>query len=59
MSSPRRCGAFISGLLIRQGGTILCGEVVSARRGAVVLKADGVESTVDLAQADSVTPVPT
>ncbi|MEU9879080.1 hypothetical protein [Streptomyces phaeochromogenes] len=47
------------GLLIREGGTTLCGEVVSARRGSVVLKADGVETTVDLAQADSVTPVPT
>jgi len=47
------------GLSIRQGGTTRCGEVVSARRGTVGLKADGVETTVDLAQADSVTPVPT
>ncbi|MGW0826154.1 hypothetical protein [Streptomyces sp. NPDC002845] len=47
------------GLLIRQGGTTLCGEVVSTRRGTVVLKVDGVETTVDLTHADSVTPVTT
>ncbi|OKJ74664.1 hypothetical protein AMK31_31365 [Streptomyces sp. TSRI0107] len=45
------------GLMVRQGATSLCGEVVSARRGTVVLKVDGVATTVDLAQADSVTPV--
>ncbi|MEU6090724.1 hypothetical protein ABZ865_28735 [Streptomyces sp. NPDC047085] len=45
------------GLLIRQGGTSVCGEVVSARRGTVELKVDGVATTVDLSKADSVTPV--
>jgi hypothetical protein len=45
------------GLLIRQGATSLCGEVVSARRGTVELKVDGVATTVDLSRADSVTPV--
>ncbi|MGA6227851.1 hypothetical protein ACPESV_46860 [Streptomyces umbrinus] len=41
------------------GGRPFAVEVVSARRGIVVLKADGVETTVDLARAESVTPVPT
>ncbi|MBQ0826717.1 hypothetical protein [Streptomyces tagetis] len=45
------------GLLVRQGGTTLCGEVVSTARGSVVLKVDGVRTTVPLARADSVTPV--
>ncbi|MER6630384.1 hypothetical protein ABT301_19495 [Streptomyces sp. NPDC000987] len=45
------------GLMIRHGATTLCGEVVSARRGTVVLKVDGVAMTVRLAGADSVTPV--
>ncbi|MGW3209220.1 hypothetical protein [Streptomyces sp. NPDC001135] len=46
------------GLLVRQGATSLCGEVVSARRGTVVLKVGGVAMTVDLSRADSLTPVP-
>ncbi|MGA5507295.1 hypothetical protein [Streptomyces umbrinus] len=41
------------------GGRPFAVEVVSVRRGIVVLKADGVEMTVDLARAESVTPVPT
>ncbi|MGY1577249.1 hypothetical protein [Streptomyces sp. MN13] len=45
------------GLVVRQGATSLCGEVVSARRGTVVLKVDGVATPVDLSRADSVTPV--
>ncbi|MBB4717116.1 hypothetical protein BJ965_006998 [Streptomyces luteogriseus] len=45
------------GLMVRQGATSVCGEVVSARRGTVVLKVDGVTTTVNLSQADSVTPV--
>lgn len=44
-------------LLIRQGGTTLCGTPTAAARGTVVLKVNGVTSTVDLAGADSVTPV--
>ncbi|MER6560686.1 hypothetical protein ABT300_23730 [Streptomyces sp. NPDC001027] len=43
------------GLMIRQGTTTLCGEVVSARRGMV--KIDGVAMTVALSRAESVTPV--
>ncbi|WP_329282296.1 hypothetical protein [Streptomyces sp. NBC_01451] len=45
------------GLMIRQGTTTLCGEVVSVRRGKVVVKIDGVAMTVDLSRAESVTPV--
>ncbi|MFF7353973.1 MULTISPECIES: hypothetical protein [Streptomyces] len=45
------------GLLVRQGATSLCGEVVSAGRGTVVLKVGGVATTVDLSRADSLTPV--
>ncbi|MCR3725069.1 hypothetical protein FHS35_001917 [Streptomyces umbrinus] len=41
------------------GGRPFAVEVVSVRRGIVVLKADGVEMTVDLGCAESVTPVPT
>ncbi|MEU3252234.1 hypothetical protein [Streptomyces sp. NPDC006997] len=46
-------------LLIRQGTTTLCGEVVSARRGTVVVETGGVAMTVDLSRAESVTPVAT
>lgn len=45
------------GLMIRQGTATLCGEVVSARRGTVVVKVDGVAMTVDLSRAEAVTPV--
>ncbi|MFE1292743.1 hypothetical protein [Streptomyces sp. NPDC058751] len=44
-------------LMIRQGATTLCGEVVAVRPGTVVLKTDGVAVTVRLSRADSVTPV--
>ncbi|MFG3236401.1 hypothetical protein ACGFZG_32280 [Streptomyces antibioticus] len=46
-------------LIIRQGATTLCGEVLSARHGVVVLKVDGVAVTVDLAQSTSLTPTAT
>jgi hypothetical protein len=46
-------------LLVRQGATTLCGEVVSTRPGTVVLKVDGVAVTVGLSRAESVTPVTT
>jgi len=44
-------------LLIRQGGTTLCGEVVATRPGTVVLQVDGVAVTVGLSRTESVTPV--
>ncbi|MGW1037139.1 hypothetical protein ACWD4Z_33715 [Streptomyces antibioticus] len=46
-------------LIIRQGATTLCGEVLSTRHGVVVLKVDGVAVTVDLAQSTSLTPTTT